>query len=74
MIKTASLTMQSLCAAYFADTWTCDTVDSSVLCIGRYYGGDKIIGLFNFSEDDKSGRCSLQYAAHAFKAGTKDDI
>lgn len=37
----------------YADTWTCDTGDSSVLCIGRYYDGDKIIGLFNFSEFDK---------------------
>lgn len=37
----------------YADTWTCDTGDSFVLCIGRYYDGDKIIGLFNFSEFDK---------------------
>mgnify|MGYP007025204388 CR=1 FL=1 len=32
-----------------ADTWTVDTFDSSVLCIGRYYEGEKILGLFNFS-------------------------
>ncbi len=37
-----------------ADTWTIDTWDPSVLCIGRYYDGDKIIGLFNFSEFDKT--------------------
>ena len=35
-----------------ADTWTIDTWDESVLCIGRYYDGDKIIGLFNFNEYD----------------------
>ncbi|MEZ3494104.1 MAG: alpha-amylase family protein [Lachnospiraceae bacterium] len=37
-----------------ADTWTIDTWDSSVLCIGRYYDGEKIIGIFNFSEYDKT--------------------
>lgn len=37
-----------------ADTWTIDTRDRSVLGIGRYYDGDKIIGLFNFSEYDKT--------------------
>lgn len=39
-----------------ADTWTIDTRDRSVLGIGRYYDGDKIIGLFNFSEYDKTVR------------------
>ena len=37
-----------------ADTWTIETWDPSVLCIGRYFEGDKIIGLFNFSEHDKT--------------------
>lgn len=37
-----------------ADTWTIETWDQSVLCIGRYYEGEKIIGLFNFSEFDKT--------------------
>ncbi len=37
-----------------ADTWTIDTYDASVLCIGRYYEGEKIIGIFNFSEYDKT--------------------
>lgn len=36
-----------------ADTWTIDTWDECVLCIGRYYDGDKIIGLFNFSEHER---------------------
>lgn len=38
----------------YADTWTIETWDPSVLCIGRYFDGDKIIGLFNFSEYDKT--------------------
>ena len=38
----------------YADTWTDETNDSSVLCIGRYLEGEKIIGLFNFSEFDKT--------------------
>lgn len=37
-----------------ADTWTIETWEPSVLCIGRYYDGEKIIGLFNFSEFDKT--------------------
>lgn len=39
-----------------ADTWTADTKDRAVLCIGRYFDGEKIIGLFNFSEFDKTAR------------------
>ena len=37
-----------------ADTWTIETWDPAVLSIGRYYDGDKIIGVFNFSEHDKT--------------------
>ena len=37
-----------------ADTWTIDTWDPAVLYIGRYYEGEKLIGLFNFSEYDKT--------------------
>ena len=36
-----------------ADVWTVDTADASVLCIGRYYEGQKIYGIFNFNEADK---------------------
>ena len=35
-----------------ADAWTIDTYVREVLCIGRYYEGEQIIGLFNFSEHD----------------------
>ena len=37
-----------------ADTWTVETWDNSILCIGRYFEGEKIYGLFNFSEYDKT--------------------
>ncbi len=37
-----------------ADTWTVETYDSSTLCIGRYYEGDKVYGVFNFSEHPKT--------------------
>ena len=37
-----------------ADVWTIETGDTSVLCIGRYSDGEKLIGLFNFSEFDKT--------------------
>ncbi len=39
-----------------ADMWTMDTGDTAVLCIGRYFDGDKVIGMFNFSEYDKTVR------------------
>ncbi len=37
-----------------ADTWTIETWDDSLLCIGRYFEGEKLIGLFNFSGVDKT--------------------
>ena len=36
-----------------ADVWTLDTGDDGVLSIGRYARGQKIIGIFNFTEWDK---------------------
>ena len=37
-----------------ADMWTIETWEKEVLCIGRCFEGEKIIGLFNFSEHDKT--------------------
>lgn len=37
-----------------AESWTIDTHDSSVLCLGRAYEGEKVLGIFNFSEHDKT--------------------
>lgn len=37
-----------------AATWTVETWEPGVLCICRAYGGEKVIGLFNFSEYDKT--------------------
>ena len=37
-----------------ADTWTIETNDQSVLCIGRYFDNETMIGVFNFSEYNKS--------------------
>ena len=39
-----------------ADAWTTDTGNAAVLCMGRYWEGEKIIGLFNFSETDQTVR------------------
>ena len=38
----------------FADTWTLDTGAREVLGIGRYYAGETLIGLFNFSEHGRT--------------------
>ncbi len=36
-----------------ADCWTLDTGDAGVLGMGRYYDGDQLIGIFNFTEFEK---------------------
>ncbi|MBR3393810.1 MAG: amylosucrase [Firmicutes bacterium] len=36
-----------------ADTWIVETRDEAVLGIGRYYQGEKLIGLFNFSDQPR---------------------
>lgn len=38
----------------YADTWTIETYDPGILCIGRYYDGEKILGIFNFTEYDRT--------------------
>ncbi len=37
-----------------ADVWTIETWEKEVLSIGRYYHGEKLVGVFNFSEHDKT--------------------
>ena len=37
-----------------ADTWTIETWDQGLLCIARQYEGEKLIGIFNFTEGDKT--------------------
>ena len=37
-----------------ADMWTVETYDPALLCIGRWYDGDKMFGIFNFSEQDRT--------------------
>ena len=37
-----------------ADVWTIDTGEPELLAIGRYLDREKIIGVFNFSERDKT--------------------
>ncbi len=37
-----------------ADVWTLETWDQSVLCVVRQTGEEKLIGLFNFSEQDRT--------------------
>lgn len=36
-----------------ADVWTLDIADQSVLGLGRYYNGETLVGLFNFSECER---------------------
>lgn len=39
-----------------ASTWTAETENRSILCIGRYFEGDTLIGLFNFSETAQTAK------------------
>ena len=36
-----------------ADTWTLNIWDQSLLGIGRYYDGEKLIAIYNFSDEEK---------------------
>ena len=42
-----------------ADVWTLDIWDQSILGVGRYFEGEKLITLYNFSDEPK--RVSLQH-------------
>ncbi len=37
-----------------ADTWIVETYNDHVLGVGRYYDGEKLIALFNFSDSDET--------------------
>lgn len=37
-----------------ADAWIIETYNKSILGIGRYHKGEKLIGLFNFSQNDET--------------------
>lgn len=37
-----------------ADAWTLDTYNDHILGIGRYYKGEKLLALFNFSDQDET--------------------
>ncbi|MDO4466345.1 MAG: alpha-amylase family glycosyl hydrolase [Bacillota bacterium] len=36
------------------DAWTLDTWDKAILCMGKYYDKEKIIGVFNFSAQPRT--------------------
>ena len=37
-----------------ADTWILETWNDHILGIGRYYRGEKLLALFNFSDQDET--------------------
>ena len=58
-IFTGIRTLEQLRAAHrvfdgAADVWLLDTRDDSVLGIGRYYRGEKLLALINFGETEKT--------------------
>ena len=38
----------------FADRWTMDTWDNGTLALGRYFEGQKLIAVFNFTDSDRT--------------------
>lgn len=65
----------------YADVWTIETGDKAVLGIGRYFEGDKVIGLFNFSEYDKvvrpegvEGKCKDLISGHRIQGLNESGI
>ncbi len=49
----------------YADAWTLETGDRNVLGIGRSYNGEKILGVFNFSEYEKQVSLDREEGAFA---------
>ena len=47
-----------------ADTWTLETYNDHVLAIGRYFDGEKLIALFNFSEEEQMAWINEQDGAY----------
>ena len=45
-----------------ADTWLLDTGNDAVIGIGRYYRGQKLLAVFNFSRQEHGGRVRLAAA------------
>ena len=54
-----------------ADVWTLDTGDDGVLSIGRYKDGQKVIGIFNFTGEEKT--VSLPYDTGEFSDMMTDE-
>ncbi len=52
----ALIGLRGTCPAFgtAADVWTLDTGDDGLLAVGRYAKGQKIIGVFNFTEWEKT--------------------
>ncbi len=56
-----------------ADTWICETYNDHVLGIGRYYNGEKLIALFNFSDEDQTAWISEDSGCTNLLTGTVCD-
>lgn len=52
-----------------ADAWTVDTYNDHILGIGRYYKGEKLIALFNFSDKDETAWINEQEEYHDLLTG-----
>ena len=56
-----------------ADVWLLSTGDNSVLGIGRYYQGEKLLALFNFAETSRTLHLHEEGSFHDMLRGTPVD-
>ncbi|MCR5213747.1 MAG: amylosucrase [Eubacterium sp.] len=54
MLKLIEIKKTHRAFSNYADTWTMDTWDAGTLAMGRYYDGEKIIAIFNYTESDRT--------------------
>ena len=53
LCKLESLRQNERVFNFYADKWTLDTWDEGTLAMGRYFEGQKVIAVFNFTEYDR---------------------
>ena len=56
-----------------ADTWLLDTGSDQVLGIGRYYRGEQLLALFNFSDQDRTAWLKDEKMYTDLMDGTESD-
>ncbi len=54
LIRLRQVKLESRAFNLMADTWTMDTWDKGTFAIGRYFEGQKLLGVFNFTDEERT--------------------